>query len=133
MENSRLSDKVRAFEDTVKRVVPATKEPGFTPAGWAPLAELVAVDEFERVGTWLEVMNWREYTDFLTKWASATEFETTLRRISEVRNLVYLEVQERHRMGEGTPIEVNSLSVFEFNDDGKVRHLDVYLQRPMEQ
>jgi hypothetical protein len=25
---------------------------------------------------------------------------------------------------------VNSLTVFEFDDDGKIRHLDVYLQQP---
>jgi hypothetical protein len=25
---------------------------------------------------------------------------------------------------------VNSLSVYEFNDEGKIRHLDVYLQQP---
>jgi hypothetical protein len=25
---------------------------------------------------------------------------------------------------------LNSLSVYEFNEDGKIRHLDVYLQQP---
>ena len=47
------------------------------PVDWAPLAELVAVDDFERVGTFLEVQNWSQYTEMLTRWASATDsFET---------------------------------------------------------
>jgi hypothetical protein len=79
-----LSDKVLDFERIVKETVTKAKEPGFSPEDWAPLAELVAVGEFERVGCWLEVMNWTEYTEFLTKWASQTAFETKRRRISEL-------------------------------------------------
>ena len=52
-------------------------------ADWAPLAEFVAVDEFERIGTFCEMQNWEQYTEMLTQWASATDsFETTVRRIS---------------------------------------------------
>ena len=99
-------------------------------ADWAPLAEFVAVDEFERIGTFLEVQNWQQYTEMLTQWASAiASFETTVRRISESRGLVYFEVEERHFRG-GDVNVVNSMTVFEFDDDGKIRHLDVYLQQP---
>jgi hypothetical protein len=45
--------------------------------------EFVTVDEFERVGTWMEVSNWEQYTAFLTQWASASAgFETVIRRVS---------------------------------------------------
>ena len=54
------------LERIVKGTVAKTKEPGFIPEEWPPLAVLVAVEEFERVGCWLEVMNWSEY-GFLTK------------------------------------------------------------------
>ena len=65
----------------MKGLVPAAKDP----ADWAPLADFVAVEEFERVGTFLEVQNWRQYTEMLTQWASATAtFETTVRRVSEL-------------------------------------------------
>jgi hypothetical protein len=98
-------------------------------ADWAPLAEFVAVEEFERIGTFCEMQNWEQYTEMLTRWASATDsFETTVRRISESRGLVYFEVEERHFRA-GKVNVVNSMTVFEFNDDGKIRHLDVYLQR----
>ena len=94
------------------------------------MTEFVAVDEFERVGTFLEVQSWSQYTEMLTQWASAiATFETTVQRISELPGLVYYEVEERHLVGDQVNV-VNSLTVFEFDDDGKIRHLDVYLQQP---
>ena len=56
-------------------------------------------------------------------------FDTVLRRISELPGLVYLELEERHTRPGGVAV-VNSLSVYEFNADGKIKHLDVYLQQP---
>ena len=120
-----LTRKVLEYAHTMKRLVPNLKAPD----EWAPLAEFVAVDEFERIGTFLEVQNWQQYTEMITQWASATEsFETTVRRISEVGCLVYFEIEERHFRA-GTVHVVNSMTVFEFNDDGKICHLDVFLQQ----
>ena len=80
-DDGPLSRAVLGFEATLKRLVKAAREPGFTPAGWAPLAEFVATGDFERVGTWMEVMNWQQYTEFLTQWAAASlGFDTTVRR-----------------------------------------------------
>jgi len=120
-----LTRKVLEYEQTMKRLVPIVK----APAEWAPLAEFVAVDEFERIGTFLEVQNWQQYTEMITRWASATEsFETTVRRISEAGPLVYFEIEERHFRA-GSVHVVNSMTVFEFNSDGKICHLDVFLQQ----
>ncbi len=125
MAQGPLTAKVETYSETVRRIVPNAR----LTEDWAPLAELVAVDEFERIGTFLEVQNWQQYTEMLTGWASAMDtFETTVRRITEVPGLVYYEVEERHHVGEHTTI-VNSLTVFDFNDEGKIRHLDVYLQQ----
>lgn len=122
-----LSAKVLEYDRIVSRLVPAAKVPGFSQVDWAPLAELVAVDEFERVGIWREVMSWPQYVEFLTKWAASKEFGTTLRRISEIPPFVYFEVEERH-VKDGDITVINSMSVFEFNDAGKICHLDVYIQ-----
>jgi hypothetical protein len=120
-----LTCTVLEYEQTMKRLVPTAQAPD----DWAPLSEFVAVDEFERVGTFLEVQNWQQYTEMLTRWASATAtFETTVRRISELPSLVYFEIEERHFRGDDVNV-VNSLTVFAFNDAGKIRHLDVYLQQ----
>jgi hypothetical protein len=121
--------RVLEYVDTLQRLVASAKDPGFSPAGWAPLAEFVATDDFQRVGTFLEVMNWQEYTEMLTRWASVTVFETTLLRLSELDGLVYLEIEERHRRGDNVSV-VNSLTVFELDEAGKIRRLRVYLQQP---
>jgi hypothetical protein len=120
-----LTRRVLDYQETMKRLVPTVR----SPADWDPLAQFVAVDEFVRVGTFLEVQNWPQYTEMLTQWASATDsFETTVRRISEFGGLVYFEIEERHFRGVTVNV-VNSMTVFAFNDDGKIHHLDVYLQR----
>ena len=124
--NGPLTERIFDYEATIKRLVPTITGP----ADWAPLAEFVAVDEFERVGTFLEVQDWQQYTDMLTQWASATDsFETTVRRVSELDRLVYFEIEERHFRG-GDVHVVNSMTVFEFDEGGKIRHLNVYLQQP---
>jgi len=121
-----LTRTVLDYVSTMERLVPTVEDP----EDWAPLTEFVAVDEFERVGTFLEVQSWSQYTEMLTQWASAiATFETTVQRISELPGLVYYAVEERHLLGDRVNV-VNSLCVFEFDDDGKIRHLDVYLQQP---
>lgn len=120
-----LTRKVLDYVQTMKRLMPVAS----APERWAPLAEFVAVDDFERVGTFLEVQDWRQYTEMLTQWAGAVDsFETTVRRVSELPGLVFFEVEERHFRGDDINV-VNSMTVFEFADDGKIRHLDVYLQQ----
>ena len=81
------------------------------------------------MGTRREVQNWREYAELLTRWACAIErFETTVQRVSELPGLVYFAAEERHFVGEEVTV-VNSLSVFEFDADEKIRRLSVYLQQ----
>ncbi len=112
---------------TTKRLVDAAKVPGFTTEGWAPLADLVDVAEFERIGNFKEVMNWTEYVGFLTNWAASAEWEGSFKRVSEIDGVVFLELEERSKIGDFESV-VNSVSVYEFTDDDKIRHIDVYLQ-----
>ena len=120
-----LTRKVLEYDQTIKRLVAETHDP----SDWTALGEFVAVDGFERVGTFLEVQNWNQYTEMLTGWASVTEsFETALRRISEIGALVYYEVEERHFRGDRVNI-INSMTVFEFDAHDKIRRLNVYLQQ----
>ncbi len=121
-----LSKKVTEYERTMKSLVPSVK----TAPDWAPLAAFVAVEGFERIGTFLEVQNWQQYTEMLTQWARSVErFETTVRRISELPGIVYYEIEERHHRGDAVSV-VNSMTVFEFDADHLIRHLNVYLQQP---
>ena len=44
--------------------------------------------------------------------------------------LVYFEIEERHFLGDNAHI-VNSMTVFEFDTDAKICHIDVYLQQAL--
>ncbi|HMK85837.1 MAG TPA: hypothetical protein VK437_07755 [Steroidobacteraceae bacterium] len=103
------------------------KAKGSSAADWVPLAELVAVEDFERVGAYQEVMTWGEYVRFLSEWAGATRFETTVHRITEVGRVVFQEIEERHFKGEEF-IRKNVIAVYEFDEGHKIRHLDIYEQ-----
>ena len=125
-----LARKVLEYGLLMKRLVDEAKRPGFSESSWAPLAELVAVDEFERVGNFLEVMRWPAYVAFLTKWATSSDWECSFKRITDKDGVVFLELEERSKIGEQRSV-VNSVSVYEFNEAGKLRHLDIYLQMKM--
>lgn len=124
---SGRSRAVLEYSMVVKRVVAEAKKPGFSVESWAPLAKLVDVDEFRRVGAFKEVMNWTDYADFLTNWAVSSEWECSLRRLAEASGVVFLELEERLKMGDVSTV-VNSSSVYEFNDAGKIQGVYVYLQ-----
>jgi hypothetical protein len=121
----RLTHKVLEYDRVLQRLVAEVGDP----ADWAPLTEFVAVADFERVGTFLEVQDWDQYTEMLTRWASSTEsFETTVRRISETGALVYYEIEERHFRDDNLKV-INSMTVFEFDANDRICRLNVYLQQ----
>ncbi|KUI28994.1 hypothetical protein [Mycobacterium sp. GA-2829] len=118
---------VLEYSRVTKQLVDSAKQPGFTIESWAPLAELVAVDDFVRIGPFKEVMNWAEYAEFLTNWAKSSDWDCSFQRITETPDLVFLELEERSRIGDFNSV-VNTVSVYEFNSDDKVRRIAVYLQ-----
>jgi len=121
-----LTERVMGYERAMRELVPAVR----CAEDWEPLSAFVDVDDFERVGTFMERQDWRAYTELLTQWAGSIDsFETSEHRITETGNLVYYEIEERHRRG-GSVGVVNSLTVFEFGSGGKIRRLAVYLQQP---
>ena len=64
---SGLARKALDYSVTIKRLIDAAKQPGFV-GDWSELSAFVDVERFVRVGNFKEVMNWVEYTGFLTSW-----------------------------------------------------------------
>lgn len=118
------------YSQIVKRQVELAKQPGFSADNWSELAELVDVEKFIRVGNFKEVMNWNEYVGFLTNWAPSSDWDCSFKRIIESGNVVFLELEERLTAGDYHSV-VNSASVYEFNEQGKIQRIDVYLQMEM--
>jgi hypothetical protein len=118
---------VLEYSRVVARLVQAAKEPGFGPDGWQPLADLIATDDFVRVGNFKEVMDWPQYAEFLTNWAGSAEWDCRFKRVSEAGGVVFLELEEFSRMG-AFETAVNSVSTYEFDARGLITRIDVYLQ-----
>lgn len=112
---------------TTKAVVDAAKEPGFSVDSWKPLRDLVAPEQFIRVGNFKETMHWDEYVAFLTSWAPNAEWDCTFKRVTDHDGRVFLELEERSTVGEFHSV-VNSISVYEFDDADRITRIDLYLQ-----
>ena len=123
-----LARKVLHYGDVMERTVEAAKEPGFNEAGWDELAALLDTAKFQRVGNDKAKMGWQVYRGLLTGWATTTDFWAEFHRISEVGNVVFLELTEHNIPRGGAESVVNSMSVYEFDAAGKLIHLDIYLQ-----
>ena len=123
-----LARKVLHYSDVMERAVVAAKEPGFDNSGWDELTSLIDVAKFERVGNDKAVMGWEVYRALLNGWAGGTDFWSQFRRISEVGNVVFLELTEHNTPRGGAVSVVNSMSVYEYDAAGLLVHLDIYLQ-----
>lgn len=126
-ETTGRSRAVLRYSQTLKSLVDAAKQPGFTVESWAPLAELIATEDFVRIGPFKEVMNWAEYTEFLTNWAKSSDWDCSYKRVTEAADLVFLELEEHSKIGDFSNA-VNTASVYEFNAENKIRYIAVYLQ-----
>jgi hypothetical protein len=129
-----LTEKLFDFLHEMERLVSGAQGT-VSPEYWAPLTAFVAVSEFRRLvpenafsttdegaGPWARtVMDWSQYLECFDVWVSASPtFSNVIRRIAEFPGLVYLEIEEHH----GDRI-FNSLSIYEFNDDGQLRGIRV--------
>lgn len=122
------AQKVLAFTDAIACTVERAKAPGFDESGWDQVRALIDPDAFQRVGNDKAVMGWEVYRDLLMNWGTKTDFCSEFHRISEVGNLVFLELTEHNTPRGGQESIVNSLTSYEFDEAGKLVSLGIYLQ-----
>ena len=125
-----LSRKVLQYCDNFRRLVGKIKQPGFSEADWEPVERLVDVESFRRMGVFLtnrvELSNWQQYKKLISEYGGRTSWEGTLRRITEVPGLVFLELEERNSRDGVTDVS-NTVTIYEFNAAGKLCKLDAYV------
>ncbi|MFV8817538.1 hypothetical protein [Haliea sp. E17] len=122
--NARTAIEYGMFQ---KRLMDRSKEADdYSPDEWLGLRKFVT-DDFQRIGNFKEVMTFDDMVGFLQAWAPTQHWEGSFKRVSEYDNVVFLELEERVNLGEDQQA-VNSVTVYEFDEAGKIRHLDVYLQ-----
>ena len=125
-----LSRAVLQYSEAFTRIVDKAKALALSDADWADIEQLVDVDAFERVGVFLtpraEVLGWAEYKNYISRYAGDTSWEGTLRHITEKPGRVILELEERNTRA-GVTDRSNTVTIYEYNEAGKLRHLDVYV------
>lgn len=125
-----LSRKVIQYSENFKRIADKIRQRTMTDADWAPMEALVDVQNFRREGIFLgeksEKSTWQQYKEIINEYGGVTLWEGTLRRITEVPNLVYLELEERNTR-DGVMDVSNTVTIYEFNPGGKLIKLDVYI------
>lgn len=129
-EFSGLSRAVIQYSEAFTQIVDTAKARSLSDADWKLIEDLVDIDAFERVGVFLappaEVIDWNKYKSYITQYAGGTSWEGTLRHITEQPGRVILELEERNTRGGVTDVS-NTVTIYEFNEAGKLRHLDVYV------
>jgi hypothetical protein len=126
-----LSRKVVEYTEAFARLMTALKGGAEAPEElWTPLEEIIDVERFVRLGVFLtdevETIDWATYREYITKYGGrASEWEATLRHLTEGPDRVIQELEERNTR-KGVVHRANTLMAYGFGDEGRVVSLDVY-------
>jgi hypothetical protein len=125
-----LSRKVLQYSENFKRIADRIRQGTITEADWTPMDALVDTQHFRRQGVFLtdtvETSTWQQYKGIINQYGGMTAWEGTLRRITEVSGLVFLELEERNTRDGVTDIS-NTVTIYQFNEADKLLKLDVYV------
>ena len=127
---SGLTRKVIAYSEAFAGILEQAKSGPLSDADWNTIEQLVEIDAFERMGVFLgpqaEVIDWPKYRHYVSQYAVGSSWEGTLRQVTEQPGRVILELEERNSR-EGVTHVSNTVTIYEFDDADKLRHLDVYV------
>jgi hypothetical protein len=122
--------KVLAYSEEFLKLVRKAKAGGIQEADWADMETIVDPQAWGRQGVFVgekaETFGWPTYKESITKYAAYTDWEGTLRHVTEQGNRVILELEERNTVNGKMDVS-NTVTIYEFDDAGKLVHLDVYV------
>jgi hypothetical protein len=124
----RLIKIVRDWADIYEGICRRSQHARITAADFDPISRLVATDDFLRIGVFKDEADWPLCVEKYVRNASTSLWSGTLRHINTVGNFVFQELEETITRAHGRNV-IYTMSVFEFNDDDKVRALRVYMQQ----
>jgi hypothetical protein len=127
----RLIKIVRHWADIYEGICKRSKHAKITAADFDPIAELVATGDFHRIGVFKDEAAWPLCLEKYVQFAGTSLWSGRLRHINAVGNIVFQELEETITRPHGENV-IYTMSVFEFNDDDKVRALRVYMQQAKE-
>ena len=124
----RLIRIVRHWADIYEEICRRSQHTEITAADFGPIAELIATNEFHRIGVFKDEADWPLCLEKYVNFAGTSLWSGKLRYIKAIDNVVYQELEETITRPHGENV-IYTMSVFEFNDEDKVRALRVYMQQ----
>jgi len=126
--SERLIGIVRHWADIYAQICTRSQHSEITAADFEPIAELVATDDFSRIGIYKDEADWPVCLEKYLQFAGTSLWSGKLRCINAVGNVVFQELEETITRPQGENV-IYTMSVYEFNDEDKVTALRVYMQQ----
>lgn len=110
--------------DTMAAIVNGTSDESFD-----ALLPLIDAERFVRRGNERgSELDWPSYRAMLGQWADhAGRYEKTLHRVSEVGDVVYLDLDEYPTARDGTVNPLRSISLYQFDAEDRIVAVDVIM------
>lgn len=124
----RLVKIVRKWADIYEDICKRSQQTEITAVDFDPIAELIATDEFNRTGVFKDEADWPLCLEKYVQFGGTSLWSGKLRFINVVDNIVFQELEETITRPHGENV-IYTMSVFEFNDEDKVKALRVYMQQ----
>ncbi len=125
-----LTRTVLEYSEAFSFIIEKARASTLVEADWAIFDSLVDTNGYERLGMFTEpkteVIGWSTYKGYITQWGGESRWEGTLRNVTEANGRVILELEERCHLATGLNV-ANTVTIYEFNDAAKIRHLEVYV------
>jgi hypothetical protein len=121
---------VRRWADIYRDICARSQHKQITAADFDSIAELVA-DDFIRIGIYKDEADWPLCLAKYLQFAGTSLWSGTLRHIHAVDNVVFQELEETITRAQGENV-IYTMSVYEFDDNDKVRSLRIYIQQSQE-
>jgi hypothetical protein len=129
--DERLIKIVRTWACIYEAICKRSQRSKITAADFDPIAALVVTDDFLRIGVFKDEADWPICLEKYVQFAGTSLWSGKLRYINAVGNIVFQELEETITRPHGENV-IYTMSVFEFNDDDKVRARRVYMQQAKE-
>lgn len=123
----RLIGIVRSWADIYEQICMDSQKRPITAADFDPIAALVAGD-FTRTGIYKDEADWSVVLEKYLQFAGTSLWTGKLRYIHSVGNMVFQELEETIKRGDSENV-IYTMSVYDFDEQDKVRALRVYMQQ----
>ncbi len=129
--DEKLIGLVRRWANIYGEICERSQNKTITAEDFDPIAEMVATDEFIRIGIYKDEADWPLCLEKYLQFAGTSLWKGKVRYLHAVGNTVFQELEETITRAQGENV-IYTMTVYEFNEQDKVRSLRIYMQQAQE-